>query len=206
MENELYHHGIKGMRWGVRRFQNADGSYTSAGKARYNMGTSAKKAVVTAATVSALHKKPKYKTDEPTSKMTNKELQRANARYRLETQYNANNEHKVTGKIEGTRTVLNESSNIANRTRELTDRITNRENKTRPMKKMDLSHMTDQELRDRINRGNLERQYAQLYGTPEVASGRERVATVLDYVGTTLAIGGSAASIALAIHQMRHMV
>jgi hypothetical protein len=31
---ELYHHGIKGQRWGVRRYQNADGSYTSAGKAR----------------------------------------------------------------------------------------------------------------------------------------------------------------------------
>jgi len=30
---ELYHHGIKGQKWGVRRFQNPDGSYTSAGKA-----------------------------------------------------------------------------------------------------------------------------------------------------------------------------
>lgn len=25
-ENELYHHGIKGQRWGVRRYQNEDGS------------------------------------------------------------------------------------------------------------------------------------------------------------------------------------
>lgn len=34
---ELYlqHHGIKGMRWGVRRFQNADGTLTAAGKKRY---------------------------------------------------------------------------------------------------------------------------------------------------------------------------
>lgn len=31
-DDELYHHGIKGQRWGVRRFQNKDGSYTSAGK------------------------------------------------------------------------------------------------------------------------------------------------------------------------------
>lgn len=33
--NELYHHGIKGQRWGVRRFQNPDGSLTPAGKKRY---------------------------------------------------------------------------------------------------------------------------------------------------------------------------
>lgn len=33
---ELCHHGIKGQRWGVRRFQRKDGSYTSAGRRRYD--------------------------------------------------------------------------------------------------------------------------------------------------------------------------
>ena len=32
--SELYHHGIKGQKWGVRRFQNPDGTLTEAGKAR----------------------------------------------------------------------------------------------------------------------------------------------------------------------------
>ena len=32
---ELYHHGIKGQKWGVRRFQNSDGSLTKAGRERY---------------------------------------------------------------------------------------------------------------------------------------------------------------------------
>ena len=33
-DEELYHHGIKGMKWGIRRYQNADGSLTNAGKKR----------------------------------------------------------------------------------------------------------------------------------------------------------------------------
>lgn len=35
MSRELYHWGIKGMKWGVRRYQNSDGSLTPAGKKRY---------------------------------------------------------------------------------------------------------------------------------------------------------------------------
>lgn len=34
--NELYHWGVKGMKWGIRRYQNKDGSLTAAGQKRYN--------------------------------------------------------------------------------------------------------------------------------------------------------------------------
>lgn len=37
--DSLQHHGILGQKWGIRRFQNKDGSLTKDGKARYNNGS-----------------------------------------------------------------------------------------------------------------------------------------------------------------------
>lgn len=58
-QNELYHHGIKGMKWGVRRYQNKDGSFTKDGKNRYlddsdNKKINGKKIAKGAATTAAV--------------------------------------------------------------------------------------------------------------------------------------------------------
>lgn len=41
--NNLEHHGIKGMRWGVRKYQNEDGTLTDAGKKKYKTKTNFEK-------------------------------------------------------------------------------------------------------------------------------------------------------------------
>ena len=41
--DELYHHGIKGQKWGVRRFEDRNGNLTPAGKRRYSVDEAGKR-------------------------------------------------------------------------------------------------------------------------------------------------------------------
>lgn len=63
----LYHSGIKGMKWGVRRFQNPDGTWTEAGKERY--GKKAAKAL--------------QKAEKKARKQAVKKLRKANRNRRI---------------------------------------------------------------------------------------------------------------------------
>lgn len=59
--NSLAHYGIKKMRWGVRRYQNEDGTLTAAGKARYSQKDSLRDRFNM---VEAEHKKEKDKVNQ----------------------------------------------------------------------------------------------------------------------------------------------
>lgn len=78
MENdELYHHGIRGQKWGRRRYQNKDGSLTPAGKKRYDkemdkLKAEKKKLVNESRTKKKLDKLDQMKSDVDTLKKKNK--------------------------------------------------------------------------------------------------------------------------------------
>ena len=89
------HHGILGMKWGVRRFQNPDGSLTPAGEARYNRKQKREEAKTARAEAKRAKEaaKPPTKAEiraqqlEKLSKMSDQEIRDAIARKQLENQY-----------------------------------------------------------------------------------------------------------------------
>lgn len=82
IKNELYHHGTKGMKWGVRRYQNSDGSLTPAGRKRYgNISDDAREA---------------YRLKgKKVSELSNAELRKLNDRQILERNYKSLNPNMI---------------------------------------------------------------------------------------------------------------
>lgn len=185
----IYHHGIKGMKWGIRRFQNKDGTRTEAGKRRARQGYS-----------ETIHDDYKRAHERKSVKsMSDDELNKRINRLKKERSYNVMT--KTPGKLERSKKVIDASSNLVRTAKQMND-----ESMKPVKKKLDLSKMSDQELRDKINRANLERQYNDLfaeYDTPTISKGRENVTKIIEGVGTALTITSSAVGLALAIKELR---
>lgn len=86
--NELYHHGIVGMKWGVRRYQNLNGSLTAAGKRKYGTKTNFDKVQRAKNAADPKKMKAKTKSKEKTVKdMSDDELRRMINRIKMENEF-----------------------------------------------------------------------------------------------------------------------
>lgn len=162
VNNELKHYGIKGMKWGVRRYQNKDGTLTPAGKRR---------------------------ADRDMSELSNKK----------KAQYKPNANKWAKDDLTRTKNLTEASSRMTQELKRANDNAI----KNKPKQQMDLSNMTDKEMRDQINRKLLEKQYNDLFAPQTTSKGREYAGKILDSAGTALAITGSALGVALAIKELR---
>lgn len=102
---------------------------------------------------------------------------------------------------ERTKGVIDASKRAVDDVRNASNTISNM--KKRNAKPMDMSKMSDKEMRDRINRALLERQYDDMFNPKKVNNGRAAVEDVLSVAGGVLGVASSALAIALSIRQLK---
>ena len=167
MENELYHYGVLGMKWGVRRYQNRDGSLTAEGKKRYNRDI---------AENLAKKKDSRIDTSSPDPNRW------------------------VREDIERSKRVIDSGSDLIRQAKSIERGTSPRSTK----KRLNVSNMSDKELRDKINRELLERQYSDIFGEEaKVSRGRRFTRETLEIAGTALAATSSVLGIISAIKQLK---
>lgn len=168
LPTELYHHGILGQKWGVRRYQNEDGTLTDIGKKRLQKDIIANK-----------QKKKENRIAEEDLK---------------------DPDRWVREDISNARDVAQGGKNIIDIGKEI-ERQTRKEKTT---SNSDTASLTDAELRNRINRLQMEKQYRELTAKPaSVSKGRKIAQNILEYGGATLGVVSSGLGIALAIQKLK---
>ena len=201
--NELRHFGIKGMKWGVRRYQNSDGTLTSAGRKRYGGATRKSGRYQGKRDNTDLSKRyDAYINDDGSlNEAGSAKSKRYAAINNFEKQRKQYEKNEAEAKREKADTILSigkESKNAADSIVNLYDRFAGRKNKP-----VDLSQMSDSDLQKAINRMNMEQNYQRLVNQQNTSKGREVVGDILAVGGGALAVAASAITIAQGIQSLR---
>lgn len=176
---ELYHHGVKGMKWGVRRYQNSDGTLTDKGKKRYARDA---------------REKEFDRYDDLSGQYFKKS--KKNGVQKLD----ADATRYVTEDMRRTKDVANAGSNLTRELQNATNKSIRNSIKKNPM---DLSNMSDKELRDRINRTMLENQYNDMFNPQNEKKGKEYILKTLETTGIVLGTTATAIELALKIRELK---
>lgn len=220
MEETLLHYGIKGMKWGVRRTPEQLGHARDPKKRkgsadddrverrRKNLKTAkslAKGAAGVAAaaggiyTVAALKKTASDKSEART--LSDDELKARNTRMTLEKKYKSLKKETTPSKVEIVGDIAEQANKSLKQAKDWNDKAIARERKK---EKLDLSSMSDQELRSAITRAQLEKQYHDFYARDEqISSGRQYLSDVIDTAAPIISLAGTAVSVAVGIKALK---
>ena len=204
-DDELYHYGIKGQKWGVRRYQNKDGSLTPAGKKRRsssdevrNMSTDELRQKVR-----RLNNEQRYidltRSSSSSISKTADGIERASR-----IGGDANRIYKsMNGENNPYSKVANQGIDAMSRTARLTKKIDSnvrsKNDTAKALKKLEA--MSDADLAKEVDRLDLEQQYSRLSNS-KIRRGKTSVNEVLDIAGDIVGIGASAVAIAIGIKKL----
>ena len=194
---EMYieHHGVKGQKHGVRRYQNEDGSLTPEGRIHYGVGDGNKSKSNENENPTIVVKEKSKPGDELTTKEMKQIMDDANTRKQWK-QFVEGQKGPSAGETaaEASATVLRGVQDISNQVRNAIP------NEPGTKKYAKFPDMSDQELQARINRLSLEQRYSDMTGqTKYIKSGQEQTREFLQTFGAIAGVGASIATVVLAI-------